>query len=237
MEESVTLRINGREVKAQAGMTILQAARDANIFIPTLCNNEELTPYGACRLCIVEISLKKRTRLVASCIYEVVEGLEVDTESKKVVNVRKLVMELLLTRNTRHPVLLELAASLGVEKSRFVVEKKGCILCGMCIRTCKEVVGVSAIGYKERGRTRKVATPFDETPEDCIACGSCAYVCPVDFIPMTEKGGVRTIWKTEFPMRKCAKCGRHFAPEKQLEYFTETMNLADDHFANCLNCR
>lgn len=233
----VTINIDGREIKVPGGTTLLEAARGANIHIPNLCNNEELTPYGACRLCMVEITHGKRTRIVASCIYEASEGLHVKTDTARVLNVRKLVIELLLSRNPKHPALLKIAEDLGVKETRFEVDVKGCILCGQCVRTCREVVGVSAIGFEGRGITRKVGTPFNEPPPDCIACGSCAYICPVGVIPMKEKEGVRNIWKTDFPLRKCEKCGRHFAPVKQLEYFSKIANLPEGHFKNCIHCR
>jgi len=237
MLEMVTFKIDGREITASPGTTILEAARDANIYIPNLCSNEELTPYGACRLCMVEITHGKRTRLVASCIYEVAEGLEVKTNTDEVLRVRRFVIELLLTRNPKHPALRKIADELDVKETRFEIDFKGCILCGQCVRTCREVVGVSAIGFKSRGATRKVATPFDESPGDCIACGSCSYICPVQVIPMEDKNGVRTIWKTDFPLQKCTQCGRYFAPVKQLEYFRKLVNLPEDHFKKCKNCR
>lgn len=233
----VKLTINGQKITAPQGTTVLKAAKSANIFIPHLCNNEELAPYGACRLCVVEITQKNRTRIVASCIYEVSEGLEVDTRSPRVLNVRKLVIELLLARNPKHPRLLKIAEDLGVEKSRFEAEPKGCILCGQCVRTCREVVGVAAIGYEGRGINKRVATPFEESPTDCIACGSCHYVCPVDVIPMKEKDGIRTIWKTDFPLQRCESCGRYFAPLRQLEYFKEKFKLPPDQFSKCIHCR
>lgn len=237
MVEMVTIKVDGREITAPSGSTILEAAKDANIYIPNLCSNEELTPYGACRLCLVEITHGKRTRLVASCIYEVANGLEVKTKTPRVLNVRRLVIELLLSRNPEQPALRKIADELGVKGTRFEVDFKGCILCAQCVRTCREVVGVAAIGFKGRGITKKVATPFDEAPPDCIACGSCSYICPVQVIPMEEKNGVRTIWKTEFPMQRCTQCGRYFAPIKQLEYFRKVANLPEDHFVKCKNCR
>ncbi len=237
MSEKVSLTIDGRTVEAPVGSTILQAAQAANIHIPHMCHNDELKPYGACRLCLVEIKHGKRTRNVASCIYEVAEGLEVKTDTETVLNVRKLVVELMMVRNPKHPAIRKVAAEVGVEKTRFKGEIKGCILCGMCVRTCREVVGVHAIGYQSRGFEREVATPFNESPEDCIACGSCAYVCPVDFIQMTEKDGIRRIWNTDFEIHKCPSCGRDFAPKKQLEYFKKMVNLPDDHFDKCIHCR
>ncbi len=237
MSDTVILNIDGRDIRAPKGATIMDAASIANIQIPNLCSHEELKPYGACRLCMVEITQGSRTRLVASCIYEAVEGLVVKTQTERVLNVRKLVIELLLSRNPNHPVLRGIAGDLGIQETRFEIDVKGCILCGQCIRTCREVVGVAAIGFEGRGVTRKVSTPFNETPPDCIACGSCAYVCPVDVIPMKDKEGVRTIWKTDFPLQECQACGRYFAPKKQLDYFSETINVSRDHFDKCTHCR
>jgi bidirectional [NiFe] hydrogenase diaphorase subunit len=237
MSDMVTLTIDGRKVNAPKGATIMEAASSANIRIPNLCSHEELKPYGACRICMVEITHGKRTRLVASCIYEVAQDLLVKTQTERVLNVRKLVIELLLSRNPTHPVLRGIADELGVQNTRFTVEVKGCILCGQCIRTCSEVVGVSAIGFEGRGVTRRVATPFNQSPPDCIACGSCAYVCPVGVIPIKEKEGVRTIWKTDFPLQVCKNCGRTIAPQKQLDHFCETIGLPKEHFDKCIHCR
>jgi bidirectional [NiFe] hydrogenase diaphorase subunit len=237
MADNVTFTIDARSITAPAGTTILEAAKDANILIPNLCHNEELAPYGACRMCMVETTHKKRTKLVVSCIAEVSEGLEVKTDTDRVRNVRTLVMHLLLARNPGHSGLRKMAADLGIDKTRFDVDFKGCIMCGQCVRVCREVVGVSAIGFKSRGPMRKIATPFDEAPGECIACGSCHYICPVGVIPMEEHDGVRTIWKTDFPMAQCKKCGTYFAPVRQLEHFRKIAGLPEDHFDMCVDCR
>jgi len=237
MADNVIFTIDARSITAPAGTTILEAAKDANILIPNLCHNEELAPYGACRMCMVETTHKKRTKLVVSCIAEVSEGLEVKTDTERVRNVRTLVMHLLLARNPGHSGLRKMAADLGIDKTRFDVDFKGCIMCGQCVRVCREVVGVSAIGFKSRGPMRMIATPFDEAPSDCIACGSCHYICPVGVIPMEEHDGIRKIWKTEFPMAKCNKCGKYFAPVRQLEHFRKIANLPEDHFDTCVDCR
>ena len=237
MADTVTLTIDGREIKAPAGTTILEAAKSANILIPNLCHNEELAPYGACRMCMVEITHKKRVRLVVSCIAEVSEGLQVKTDTDGVRRVRTLVMHLILARNPSHPELQRMAAELGIGTTMFGVDFKGCIMCGQCVRVCREVVGASAIGFKSRGPSRAIATPFDESPEDCIACGSCHYICPVGVIPMEEHDGVRRIWKTDFPMAKCKTCGRYFATEKEVAFYRTIAKLPDDAFDTCVHCR
>lgn len=237
MEETIKIRIDGREVETEVGTSVLDAARDANIHIPALCSNDELKPYGACRMCMVEVTKNGRTKMVASCIYPVADGLEVKTKTERVLNVRKLVIELLLTRNPKNPVLRELADELDVKETPFEINFTGCILCGQCVRTCREVVGVSAIDFEGRGQKRKVATPFNESPPDCIACGACHFICPVGVIPMKEENGVRTIWETDYPLQKCKVCGRYFAPKKQLDYFSETLDIPREHFDVCPDCR
>jgi bidirectional [NiFe] hydrogenase diaphorase subunit len=237
MADMVTFTIDGRRLTAPAGTTILEAAKDANIDIPNLCHNEELAPYGACRMCMVEITQKKRTKLVVSCIAEVSEGLEVKTSTERVRNVRTLVMNLLLTRNPNHPELTRMAAELGIEKPLFEVDFKGCIMCGQCVRACREVVGAWAIGFKSRGPARAIATPYDEAPGDCIACGSCHYICPVGVIPMEEHDGIRRIWKTDFPMVKCKTCGRYFATEREIAFYRKVATLPEDAFDTCVHCR
>ena len=237
MADMVTLTIDGRKLTVPAGTTILEAAKDANIYIPNLCSNEELAPYGSCRLCMVEITHHGRSRLVAACTYEVADDLQVNTHTERVLKVRKLVIELLLARNSTHPILLRIANELGVQATRFPIEQKGCILCGQCVRTCREVVGVSAIGFSGRGITRRVAAPFMDFPPDCIACGSCVYICPVNFLPMREQNGVRTIIRFDFPMQQCKKCGKFFAPKKQLQHFSKITGLPLEHFETCVDCR
>ncbi len=176
----VTLTIDGREVQAEEGTTILEAAQDNNIYIPTLCFNEAVKPYGACRLCLVEIAKGGRERLVASCLYEVEEGLKVKTNSERIANNRRILMELLLARCPNNKAIQDLARQLGVEKTSFKLDDNQCMLCALCVRVCQEVVGVSALSLVNRGVDRQMATPFYEPSDVCIGCGSCAYICPVD---------------------------------------------------------
>lgn len=240
----VTINIDGRELKAEKEQTILEVARENGIYIPALCYHENLAPYGACRLCTVEVSRGGRSQMVASCLYPVEEGLKVVTNSPRVTNDRKMIMELLLARCSKNEVIRKLASEMGVEQPVFkseYLEDKDCILCGLCVRACEQIVEISAISLVNRGVNRQVATPFLESSASCIGCGSCAYICPTGAIKMEDKDDTRVIyarnWKTEFKLKKCKVCGNHWAPEAQLEYITKKSNLPPDFFDVCPNCR
>jgi NADH dehydrogenase/NADH:ubiquinone oxidoreductase subunit G len=174
----VKLTINGLEVSVEQGSTILEAARFLNFPIPTLCHHEGLSPYGACRLCVVEIGVAPRTKLVSSCTYPAEEGLIVRTASARVVRARRMMLELLLGSCPQSKVIQDLASAYGVKQQRFKQEHEDCILCGLCVRICKEQMMAGAIGFRGRGETRSVGTPFDIQSEVCRLCGACMYVCP-----------------------------------------------------------
>lgn len=175
--ENIKLEIDGKLVEAQKGTTILQAARNTGIDIPTLCYDERLTPYGGCRLCTVEISKNGKTRFVASCIYPVEEGLLVSTESEQVIKIRKMIIELLLPFCPTGPIE-SLAKKYGIEKSRFLGENRGCVLCGLCVRYCAEIKKANAIGFIGRGVDRDVAFIPEVASKVCSNCRECFAICP-----------------------------------------------------------
>ena len=175
----ISLAINGTKVRAEEGSTILEIARFYGIDIPTLCYHDELTPYGACRLCMVEVDDGKRTRLETSCLYPVKEGIVVRTHTKRLIEGRRLILELLLARCPNSKTLQDLACKMGLEQVRFQIKNENCILCGLCVRMCAEQMGSGAIGFVGRGQDRKVATPFHMASEICRNCGACMYICPV----------------------------------------------------------
>ena len=179
----VTLNINDKEVKAREGTILLEAAQSVGIDIPTLCYHEKLAPYGACRLCMVEITKGKRTRLVTSCVYTVEEGLTVKTESERVIRVRKMLLELMLARAPGVKAIQDYASKYGVSRTRFDIEPNFCILCGLCVRYCAEVKKANAIGFIGRGTEREVMFFPDIANEECPKCGECFQICPTGVLP------------------------------------------------------
>ncbi|MBN1643769.1 MAG: (2Fe-2S)-binding protein [Dehalococcoidales bacterium] len=238
----VKITIDGREFEAEDNAKILDVAKSHNIYIPTLCAHESVSPAGTCRLCLVETTNKEgRNRVVPSCLTAVEEGLVVSTNSEKVVSERKTAMQKLLARAPESPALKTLAEKLGVNGTPLPAEEHhNCVLCGLCTRVCQEVVGVNAISKINRS-TEPGAVPFTVNIDDCIACGSCAYVCPTNAITMTEVGDTRTItWpyqKQEFKLAKCKVCGRYWLPEKQIGYMAGKSGQPKEFFDTCMDCR
>ncbi|MFC1736064.1 2Fe-2S iron-sulfur cluster-binding protein, partial [Candidatus Hydrogenedentota bacterium] len=188
----VNLIINDKQVTAEEGTSVLEAARSAGINIPTLCHHESLQPYGSCRICIVEATDHRgRTKVATSCTLPVSEGMKIVTSSNKIMRIRRMLMELLLARCPESEKLIKLAAEFGVTKTRFgkpphqastIVGEEACILCGMCVRLCDDILKVGALGFEGRGGKRCVTTPFGESAEACMTCGACSFICPTGAI-------------------------------------------------------
>lgn len=204
----IDLKINGVPVSVPEGTTILDAARFADIPVPTLCHHPKLTPYGGCRLCIVEV--KGIGRPVTSCTTPVSGGMEVTTTSPLIEKLRKTMLELILSDHPNDCMvcekagdcsLQELAYFYGIRENRFEGKRRTytrkddnpfiernmekCILCGKCVRICDEVQGVGAIDIAYRGFAAKVCPPF-EKDLSCEFCGQCVAVCPTG--ALTGKG-------------------------------------------------
>ena len=170
--------MNGLEVRAEEGWTVLEAARFYGLEIPTLCYNEGLTPWGGCRLCLVEIGERPKAKLVSSCTYRAEEGLVVRTDTKRVWTARRMMVELMIAMAPGSKQLQDLASQFGVTQVRFKPKNEECILCGLCVRMCAEQMDGRAIGFQNRGHKRKISTPFDIRSEECRLCGACIYICP-----------------------------------------------------------
>ncbi len=176
----VTLTIDGQKIQAEEGQTILEVARENGIEIPTLCYHPLLEPYGACRLCVVEVIRRGWSRIETSCTHPAWDGLEVKTRSPAIIEARRVVLGLLLSRCPNVPVIQDLAREYGVTEPPFPVDDpdEKCILCGLCVRTCHELVKADVLHFSQAGVERRVGPPFLEKTRQCIGCGACTIVCP-----------------------------------------------------------
>ncbi|MFQ6092152.1 MAG: 2Fe-2S iron-sulfur cluster-binding protein [bacterium] len=213
-----TLTIDGRKVAVRPEATVLEAARGAGIHIPTLCYHEALAPTGACRLCIVEVTQDGRTKTAASCVTPAEEGMAVVTNSEKILSMRRTIVELLLARCPKVPVIKELAKQMGVGKPRFRSEEEDCFLCGLCVRACEEIVGVGAIGFTARGTESDVIPPFKEVSMTCIGCGTCTTICPARTFQLEEVNpvGSKHRFREEYLKEPCKICGSYYPTAENL---------------------
>jgi heterodisulfide reductase subunit A len=178
-QEMPTLTINNTAIEVAKGTKLLQAIEKAGIKVPTLCHHKALTPYGACRLCIVEVHASGRPATVqASCSYPALEGITVLTHSDRVMKARRIVAELLLARAPNAEVVKRIAAELGVRDTRINKKNDDCIYCGLCVRMCEERMGRAAIGFSGRGPGKKLEPPFGKHNPTCWTCGACNFICP-----------------------------------------------------------
>ena len=217
----ITLTIDDRKVEALEGSTLLEVARENGIEIPTLCYHEALEPYGGCRLCVVELETPKGPRLVASCVHPAEEGAVVKTSSGMVQKSRRMTVELLLAAAPNAKLIQELAAEMGVKEPRVKLGDNDCVLCGLCVRACKEIVGANAISVVNRGFAKEVKPPFEIGSNACIGCTTCVYICPTGAIKLQDVQTDRSVheWESGFQTRPCKICGdHHLAPEFIQDY-------------------
>lgn len=240
--------IDGVRVDVEYNNTILDAARKAGIWIPTLCYHPSLPPSGSCRLCMVEVESEDRKGFVSSCNYPVRSNIIVNASSERVKQMRKGVMELLIARAPESRELRELAEKLGVSGTPYpkVTEAQdNCILCGLCVAVCEEVMGCSAISFAGRGVERVVSAPFRLPSDACIACGACAVVCPVGTIQVRiyEDSGEAEIhpFKSRVKLITCEECGRLMVPEPVAIRTSEKVKINWEEFRRrarlCPACR
>jgi len=197
------VRIDSRAVEVPEGTTILEAARGVGVGIPTLCHHEKLSHYGGCRICLVEVGREEapeRTRLMPACTTKAEQGMVVQTATDRVMNSRRFVLQLLISRSPDVEKLQEVSRALGASGEKGALDIVGeyllkraprtettrCIRCSLCVRVCAEIVEAHAISFEARGIKRKVTSPFRKISQTCIGCGACAYVCPAKTITIEE---------------------------------------------------
>ena len=178
----VRMKIDGNEVVATGGTTVLEAARGAGVSIPTLCHHEDLQPYGGCRLCIVEAESKGGRSIVASCVHPVEDGLVIHTRSDKIDRIRRSILELLLAHAPDSPPLEELAREYGADRSKFEQEASFCVHCGLCVRYCAEIKQKHAVGFIDRGIRKEISFLPEIAAAECNDCKECFPLCPTSYL-------------------------------------------------------
>ncbi|MEW5724467.1 MAG: 2Fe-2S iron-sulfur cluster-binding protein [Thermodesulfobacteriota bacterium] len=213
------LTINGLVIEAEEGKTVLEAARESGFTIPTLCHHSGLSPYGACRLCLVEVKAGFRPGLTASCTLPVMDGLVLETDSPPVTEARRFVAGLLLARAPENQAIKDLAASLGVTGTDLTTEPDECVLCGRCVRACA-ALGLHAVSFAFRGPKRRVLPALDRPSPVCIACRACEEVCPTGAVKARLAAGAVEIepWHTRQEIQACPDCGRPYVTTRQDEH-------------------
>jgi bidirectional [NiFe] hydrogenase diaphorase subunit len=180
---AVRMQIDGIEVSAEEGSTVLEAARRAGITIPSLCHHEKLEPFGGCRICMVEVQGSRGpARLVVSCVYPAEDGLIVRTRSQKVDKIRKTILELLLAHAPDSPCLQALAGEYGADRHRYEKEASFCIHCGLCVRYCAEVKKKHAVGFVDRGIRKEISFIPAIASRECHGCQECFPLCPTSYL-------------------------------------------------------
>jgi bidirectional [NiFe] hydrogenase diaphorase subunit len=225
------LTIDGQLVDMPVGATVLQAIRQVGAHLPTLCYWEGLPPYGACRLCLVEMTAPTPA-VIAACAYPAEDGLTIETQGPRAVAIRKVMLEFMLARCPTSDVIRSLANDAGITHSRFPAGASPdelCILCGLCVRVCRELVGAAAISFIGRGSDRVVGAPFKLQSDACIGCGACAAVCPTGAVKIEDVDGQRLVisWNTQVPLKPCPVCGQPYSPEPMI--FLRELVEASEH--------
>ncbi len=224
--QKISLKINGSAILAAEGTTVLEAARGEGIDIPTLCYLKALGPYGVCRLCLVEVQGPGlMPAILPSCNLKVSEGLDVITDSQVLRSLRQTIIELLLASTPLTEPLKALAHQFGIDTSRFVSPKSDpCILCGLCVRVCREKIGSSALSFQGiSGNDQVVAGRIRMNEDACIGCGTCANICPVRAIELEDGGSERRIviygeTASRFDLVSCEGCGTHYTTSKCIDF-------------------
>jgi bidirectional [NiFe] hydrogenase diaphorase subunit len=233
--------IDGRDAQVRRDRWALDVAREMGIAIPTLCHHPALEPYGACRMCVVEVTRGKWTWLTTSCDLPIREGLSIRTDTPPVIKARRIALELLWSQAPGSPEIAQMARQMGIEKPRFEDRnpENRCILCGLCVRACEKVIGEAAIGFSRRGVERVVGSPFDGLADQCIGCGACVAVCPTGHIKGVVRDAMQCMdaWHTDLELTRCERCGKPVAATRHLAHIRTKTPPHVPLVAVCPDCR
>ncbi len=238
MSERIDITIDGKLCGCNRGEYLFDIAKRNGIFIPTLCRHDGLEPRGACRICIVEVVVKGRSKVVTSCIYPVEGPCEVFTNSDSIREQRAVILMLLQARAPKAEAIAQLAAGYdaAVPASFIILDAEKCILCGLCVQAC-DSLGTGAISTVLRGTEKKVSTPYDKPSADCIGCCSCVQVCPTECIEWMQTGTTRSIWGRTFELVACERCGEIIGTREELAYARKTAEAGAAELPLCGSCR
>jgi len=202
--KKVSLTIDGKEISVSEAATLLQAAREAGIEIPTLCHDDRLAAHASCRLCSVELINGQKTKVVASCVYPVENGLVVETRSPRIMGIRRVILELLQACTPRGRIEA-LSKEYAACPDKLEKELTFCLLCGLCVRYCREIKGAYALGFIGRGIEKQVVFFPEIAHASCPGCaGECISLCPTGILPNKFSRVVPSFGKTQstvFPIR------------------------------------
>jgi formate hydrogenlyase subunit 6/NADH:ubiquinone oxidoreductase subunit I len=229
MSETITITVDGKSCEATKGEFLLPVCKRNGVFIPTLCFHEGLGGLGSCRLCIVEVVERGRSKVVTSCVYPIERPIEVHTQSPTIKEQRGVILTLLHHLAPNAEVITQMAKFMGVSLPRLADKPGGdrCVLCGRCTTAC-ELLGSGAIAKVNRGTTKEIATPYDEQTPECIGCGSCAHVCPTGSIAFEAAEDSFFIWGKTFELLRCGECGRPYTTREEFEYVRDHHHGPDE---------
>ncbi len=250
MDKKVKIKINNTEYVVNEGENILSFCKNTGIDIPALCYHEALKPYGACRLCIVDVKGGNvRPGITMSCTLTASEGMEIVTETEEIHAHRKILFQFYLAQAPESKTIQKLAARYHVNETPFTKKIREndnlgnqCVLCGLCVRVCNDIIEKGVINYTGRGYYVRINTAYSLPDDICLGCKACAEVCPTGAVSFEDIGDTRYghSWsETKIPLKQCSVCGEYYAPRP---FESKTLGEMDPEIENelremCPVCR